>query len=64
MTTYTFDQLDERGQANAINLYYADPDYTRFCDKMKEELPEEVMLEQDFFRAAGWRFTEHGERIA
>jgi len=64
MKTFTFDQLDERGQSNAINLYYAYPDYYAFCDKMKIEYPEEVILEDDFFRACSWRFTEHGERVA
>ena len=59
MFSYTFDQLDERGQANAINLYLED------AQELFEEAthgPQPIMIPSILF--SSWRFTIHGERIA
>ena len=64
MQTYTFDQLDERGQENAIDRYYADADYLSFTEEKAKEYPEEVMLVSDWANERGLRFTIHGERVA
>lgn len=59
MQSFTFDQLDERGQSNAIVKYgqelldaCGDIYYTK--DRLKRFAKVE----------SGWRFTEHGERVA
>lgn len=64
MQTFTFDELSERAQSNAVNLYYADADYQDFVQEMHEKYPEEIMMVSDWARERGVRFNEHGERIA
>ena len=56
MQTYSFDELDERGQEAAAALYCNDPQalgLVRDCGSI-------------FFALAAlpWRYTEHGERVA
>lgn len=56
MQSYTFDELDERGQKNAINKYGIEiVDDFDLIPKRLDYVRETLNL---------WRFTKHGERIA
>lgn len=64
MKSYTFDELDERGQQAAINRYYADADYQDFITKVQLENSDESPTVSDWASACNVRFNSHGERIA
>lgn len=53
MQTFTFDQLDERGQRSAERRY-------GLYDHDGEQ--ETLTIHPNFYTS--WRFTEHGERVA
>lgn len=66
METYTFDQLDERAQLAAVARY-------EDTEEMKSKIldvaltyryREGVRIERLALSLMGWRFNEHGERIA
>ncbi len=65
MQTFTFNELDERGQENAINLYSIDSisklmheNWTR--DEVKQ-YTKLILSKTNIF--SSWRFTIHGERV-
>lgn len=64
MQTYTWDELDERAQQNAINLYYHDSDYQSFIEEVQKRNADECPTVSDWAMDRVIRFTEHGERIA
>lgn len=73
MTSYTFDELTRRAQANAISSYYSDPavlDLINRNRRQNERVAEGsedvylVYLTEDALSLLPWRFTEHGERVA
>lgn len=39
MKHFSFEELSEAAQQNAINLYYADADYQDFVCEMYEKMP-------------------------
>jgi hypothetical protein len=54
--------LTEDAQENAVGLYYADCTVMDYCDAHPEDgWPCSAF---DALARLGWRFTEHGERIA
>jgi hypothetical protein len=70
MQTYTFDELDQRGQLFATNRYKEAIWNNDFKDVPAEVLPQ-VELDRHklahmafTFANDGWRFNEHGERTA
>ena len=57
MQSFTFDQLDERGQAAARERYAMDENVREYCRWSGLQTP-------DALYRLGWRFTEYGERVA
>lgn len=64
MRTFTFNELDERGQEYAIANYWADSIIQDFTAQEMEKNADDIPTAEDCFMALGWRFNEHGERIA
>lgn len=71
MQTFTFNQLDERGQANTLHKYADKIWQADFANVPASVLPSAPNLPrakaihaQVAFVADSWRFTIHGERVA
>lgn len=63
MTSLTFLELDKRGQEFAVKNYGE----TQIVEEMAAELLDSCdhdLTFRNLFSLLGWRFTEHGERIA
>lgn len=63
MQSYTFDQLDERGQKNARAKYWDEATHN-YPDFLSRSSPEVLVYFIGFVDGGSWRFNEHGERIA
>lgn len=61
MKTYTFDELDERAVQSILNNAAYMEDMNREADEKK--IPQSQSRHATFIQL-GWRFNEHGERIA
>ena len=57
MQTFSFNELDERGQDYAENHYYKEPAVVAIWSAGSCTFGQAIL-------SLGWRFTEHGERIA
>lgn len=64
MKHFSFEELSEEAQQNAINLYYADADYQDFVCEMYEKMPDETMMVEDWAREKNIRFDKDGQRRA
>lgn len=68
MITYSFHELTPRAQENAISAYYSDPAVMETVNTRQDELnaqgSEDPYLVEYALADLGWRFTEHGERVA
>lgn len=53
MKSFSFEELSELAQQNAINLYYADSDYQAFIEKVRKSNPDECPMN------ARWWATGH-----
>lgn len=62
MQSYTFDQLDEYGQENAITRYRNDALIEAFVLEHYKNATSPLLAWG--VEAIGWRFTIHGERVA
>lgn len=72
MQTFTFNQLEDRAKWPALNRYYfeimAEPTerdilaLTKWNDR--DGIATLMDVAEDIASRNGWRFTEHGERIA
>lgn len=63
MNSLTFQELDKRGQEFAVKNYGE----TQIVEEMAAELLDSCdndLTFRNLFSLLGWRFTEHGERIA
>lgn len=63
MNSLTFQELDKRGQEFAVKNYGE----TQIVEEMAAELLDSCDNDRTFrnlFSLLGWRFTEHGERVA
>lgn len=66
MQTYKYEELDERGQIAAVKRYEKNKEVQ---DKILDialnwEYQENQDIEVVALKHMGWRFNEHGERIA
>jgi len=59
MQSYTFDQLDERGQENALSKYGRD---FSTMTSLSNSLDTLALIKR--IQSESWRFTIHGERVA
>ncbi len=63
MNSLTFQELDKRGQEFAVKNYGE----TQIVEEMAAELLDSCdndLTFRNLFSLLGWRFTEHGERVA
>lgn len=63
MTSYAFHELTRRAQENAVANYGEE----QIVQEMVSELIESCdrdLTPRNVFSLLGWRFTEHGERVA
>mgnify|MGYP001563577297 FL=1 len=58
MKTFTFDQLDERAKATAMDKHEKD------AYILNARANDYYLSLDSSLYSSGWRFTEHGERIA
>uniref|UniRef100_A0A6H1ZHY9 Uncharacterized protein n=1 Tax=viral metagenome TaxID=1070528 RepID=A0A6H1ZHY9_9ZZZZ len=58
LATFTYDQLSDRGKANAINKYLLDNEVTELMAQDNTRTPAQA------FYLLDWTFNAHGERIA
>lgn len=63
MKTFSFEDLSEAAQQNAINLYYADTDYQSFIEEVQKDNADECPDVQDWASTKDIRFNEEGERV-
>lgn len=64
MQSFTFDQLDERGQQAVIDRYYNDSCSQNYVEFIQNMNADECPLVEDWAREQNIRFTIHGERVA
>ena len=68
MQTFTFDELDKRGQAYAVARYGEEQEATEYVAELLD-FEDAGTVKADIspatvFDSLGYRFNEHGERIA
>lgn len=63
MRTYKFEELDKRGQAFAVHNYGKDQAAVEMAAELMDS-GDDDLTHRNVFGLLGWRFTEHGERIA
>lgn len=70
MQTYTFSNLSQRGRNGAIARYWIDALTSHELDHISRNSLAKIMhatledMAHDCLIHLGWRYTEHGERIA
>lgn len=63
MTTYKFEELDKRGQKFAAINYCEDQAVIEMFEELKDSCDNDLSF-RNVYGLLGFRFTEHGERIA
>jgi hypothetical protein len=64
MKSFSFEELSEAAQQNAINLYYADSDYQEFIEEVQKVNADEMPGVEDWAREKNIRFDKDGQRRA
>lgn len=63
MTSYAFHELTRRAQENAVANYGEEQIVQEMVEELKESCDRDLTA-KNVFSCLGWRFTEHGERVA